>query len=29
VMEELRSRDTGGIGTIAPGRMTGTRSDGR
>ena len=29
VREELRSRETGGIGTIAPGMMTGKRSDGR
>ena len=27
--EELRSRETGGIGRIAPGMMTGKRSDGR
>jgi hypothetical protein len=29
VTEELRSRGTGGIVRIAPGMMTGKRSDGR
>ena len=29
VIEGLRSRETGGIARIAPGMMTGKRSDGR